>query len=125
MKGIFVNEDGCVRYAEAIVSGIKLAETRNKRMLSACVGDRVAIVRTRRGKAPHVVGYATVYRETWYDQKTANSDLLRKFTLVPHGSKYEAGTNGKWFYWLTGAVKCEPFPLPASAIRHGRSWCEF
>lgn len=121
MKGIFVNEDGGIRYAEAIVSGIKPVETRGKDMLRSCVGERVAIIRTRRGKNPVVLGYADIVRSErngvfWMD---AHRDL----TLIPKGSKYDKGC--KWCYWIENPERCEPYQLPLSATRHGRSWCEF
>ena len=125
MKGIFVNEDGVVKYAEAIVRGYKTMETRNKNMLSACVGERVAIIRTRRGKAPTIVGYARIPYGYWMPQSVMNGDTMRFMTLIPEGSKYDSGPKGKWCYRMKDAETCEPYPLPPSAIRHGRSWCEF
>ena len=124
-KGIFVNENGSVPYAKAICQRIKPVETRSKNMLSACVGEEVAIIRTRRGKAPTVIGYATIYRATHETQKVMNSAFMRKLTLIPEGSAYDSGASGKWCYWLMDAYECKPYPLPSSAIRHGRSWCEF
>lgn len=125
MYGIFVNENGGVPYAKAITQRVKPVETRNKNMLSALVGKQVAIVRTRRGKTPTVVGYATIYRATHETQRVMNSDFMRKLTLIPEGSAYDSGANGKWCYWMMDAHTCEPFSLPKDAIRHGRSWCEF
>ncbi len=125
MKAMFVNENGCVPYARAIANRIKPVETRNKNMLSALVGERVGIVRTGRGKSPAVVGFCTIYRATHETQKTMNSEYMRNLTLIPEGSRYDSGKNGKWCYWITDAAPCDSFPLPADAIRHGRSWCEF
>lgn len=125
MYGIFVNENGKVPYAKAICQRIKPVETRNKNMLSALVGERVAVIRTHSGKAPTVVGYVTIYRATHETQRVMNSNFMRKLTLIPEGSAYDSGAAGKWCYWLTDADECEPFPLPETAIRHGRSWCEF
>lgn len=125
MKAMFVNESGHVPYAQAICKRLKPVETRNKNMLSALVGERVAVVRTHRGKMPLVIGYVTIYRATHETQKVMNSDYMRHLTLIPEGSAYDSGVNGKWCYWLMDAEECEPFPLPASAVRHGRSWCEF
>ena len=123
MKGIFVNENGGIRYAEAIVKGYKDIETRNRNMLSACVGDRVAVIRTRRGKNPVVIGYVDIVSsefcpvddfDSWFDHH-----------LVPMESMYAPHGKGKWFYWLENPETCEAYPLPADAVRHGRSWCEF
>lgn len=123
MKGIFVNENGGIPYASAIARGIKPVETRSRNMLRQLVGDRVAIVRTRRGKSPVVVGYATIaFCDFW---TAAQLDGIRDITLIPPGSAYDATGRGKWCYWMKEAETCDPFALPSSAVRHGRSWCEF
>lgn len=54
MRAMFVNEDE-YSYAEEIASGVKTIETRSKNMLSALVGERVAIVSTRANRKPMVV----------------------------------------------------------------------
>lgn len=123
MKGIFVNENGGVPYAAAIVIGIKPIETRGKNMLSACVGEKVAIIRTRRNKAATVVGYAKIDKATF--ESASWLDAHRNQTLIPTGSAYDATTRGKWCYHLSAPETCMPYQLPLSAIRHGRSWCEF
>lgn len=127
MKAMFVNEN-TVPYAQLIVSGEKTIETRTKNMLLPLVGERVAVVRTRNGKKPMVVGYVDV---TWYCFcLAAFLDEWRNETLIPRGDIYDNlgrrdGRQGKWFYDLANAEPCDPYPLPASAVRHGRSWCEF
>lgn len=125
MKAMFVNQlsRNGVPYADAIAAGLKPIETRNRNMLFPLLGERVAVVRTVSGKVPVVVGYVTVFcaefnSGEWMDQH-------RHLTLIPAGSKYDNNGKGKWCYWLRNAETCEPFPLPSSAIRHGRSWCEF
>lgn len=123
MCGIFVNENGCIRYAELIVNGYKTIETRSRNMLKALVGKRVAIVRTRRGKLPMVVGYADITGSCFCPPSMY--EQYRDQTLVPVGSKYDVSGKGKWFYYLENAEKCDPFPLPQAATRHGLSWCEY
>lgn len=123
MYGVFVNENGGIRYASAIVDGFKPIETRSRNMLSALVGKRVAIIRTRRNKNPLVMGYVTIIgsekrSREWLDEN-------RNLTLIPEGSGYDCKGSFKWCYYLVSAEKCEPYQLPSSAIRHGRSWCEF
>lgn len=123
MKGIFVNENGCIPYAHAIVKGAKTIETRNRNMLSGCIGDRVAVVRTRRGKNPLVVGYVDIIAASFCPLCEFKYHFDQH--LVPPGSMYDAKARGKWFYWLENPEECEAYPLPADAVRHGRSWCEF
>lgn len=123
MCGIFVNENGCIRYAQLIVEGIKTIETRNRDMLKCLVGKRVAIVRTKRGKLPMVVGYADIVDSNFCPYRLY--DEYRDETCVPEGSAYDVHGEGKWFYYLENPEKCDPFPLPQDAIRHGRSWCEY
>ncbi len=123
MAGIFVNENGCVHYAELIVSGIKTIETRNRNMLKSLVGQRVAIVKTRRKKNPMVVGYVDITGSCFcpinmYEQ-------YREKTCVLEGSIYDVHGKGKWFYYLENPEACDKFPLPKDAVRHGLSWCEY
>lgn len=125
MVGIFVNENGGIRYAQAIVQGYKPVETRSRNMLGKLIGNRVAVVRTRRGKNPMIVGYATIERADWFCQAVANGVEMRRFTRIPEGSIHDSGPKGKWFYWLSHPEVCDPYPLPADAVRQGRSWCEF
>ena len=125
MKGMFVNENG-TRYAWAIVSGIKTIETRNRNMLSALVGERVAVIRTKSGEKPCVVGYVDITHSAWIPKATLNSKAFRDMTLIPVGSEYDCTGSGKYGYFLAHAERVEPpMPLPENAVRHGRSWCEF
>lgn len=122
MKGIFVNQLSAqgVKYADLIVDGVKTIETRSRNMLSACLFERVAIVRTVRGKKPVVIGYADIVGSVWNADKTA-ADYCES-TFVPEGSAY---AGNKWFYLLRNAERCDPYLLPENTVRHGRSWCEF
>lgn len=121
MKGIFVNQLSAqgVKYADLIVDGVKAIETRSRNMLSACLCERVAIIRTVRGKKPVVIGYADMVGSV-HSEKTA-ADCYES-TFVPEGSKF---AGNRWFYLLRNAERCQPYALPENAIRHGRSWCEF
>ena len=123
MYGIFVNSDGGIPYADAIVSGVKTIETRNRDMLSKLVGKRVAVVKTRRGKNPTIVGYGRIKSKLFVNVE--EFELVRDATLIPKGSQYDCNRKGKWLYALAEAEKCEPYPLPKNAKRHGISWCEF
>ena len=123
MKGIFINEDGGIRYAEAIVKGYKSIETRRRNMLKQLIGDRVAVVRTRRGVSPMVIGYVDIVTACYHNAQWL--DEHRDLTLIPPGSKHDAVGFSKWCYFLENAEPCDPFPLPEGAVRHGRSWCEF
>ena len=126
MYGIFVNETGCARYAHWLVSGFKTIETRNRDMLSALVGKRVAVICTRRNAThhvPYVCGYVTITKKAFC--KAENFDEYFEQHLVNPLSQYAPNGKGKWFYYVTDAEQCDPYPLPSSAIRHGRSWCEF
>lgn len=123
MKAMFVNENGCIPYAEAIAKGYKPIETRSRNMLKALVGERVAVVKTRHGKSPVVVGYVDVV-DSWFCP-ASDFEKYRDKTCIPAGSSYDVHGKGKWFYILENAKACNPYPLPGNAIRHGRSWCEF
>lgn len=123
MYGIFVNETNSMPYARLLAAGVKTIETRNRNMLSVLVGKRVAIVRTMRDRNPVVLGYVTITRSMF-----CNAEDFGKYEnqhFVQPTSKYAPNGRGKWFYFCEDAEKCVPFPLPANAVRHGRSWCEF
>ena len=126
MKAMFVNED-TVKYADLIVSGRKTIETRKKNMLKPLVGERVAVVSTRRSRVPMVVGYVNVQSYMFCPINMLN--MWRSETCIPVGDSYDNlgkrdGIHGKWFYELSNPEPCAPFVLPADAGRHGRSWCE-
>lgn len=122
MAGIFVNENG-IRYADAIIKGYKVIETRNRDMLRSLVGKRVAIVRTKRGKLPMIVGYVDIVAKKFVSVEEFGD--LFDMHLVPPGSYFDAKNKGKWCYYLENPEKCDPFPLPTDAVRHGMSWCEY
>ena len=125
MYGIFVNEDGGVHHAEAIVGGYKTVETRSRNMLKGLVGERVAVVRTRRNASPTVVGYVGIGQAYFCPAERFNDEDVRNLTCIPVGSRYDCHGRGKWLYDLWDAEVCVPYPLPADAVRHGRSYCEF
>jgi len=119
MKAIFVNG---WQYAFGLVSGIKTIETRSRDMLRACVGDRVAVVYTG-GKAPVIVGYVTITRKSFCTAEEFPEHYEEH--LVTPGSKFDCKGAGKWFYYCDAPETCDPYILPKTAVRHGRSWCEF
>ena len=123
MYGIFVNQDGGIPYADAIVRGYKTIETRSRNMLKHLVGHRVAVIRTRRSKSPVVVGYVDISGAEFCPASLFDSH--RGETLIPPGSQFDVNGQGKWFYRLANAEQAKAYALPADAIRHGRAWCEF
>jgi len=127
MKAIFINEND-VLYAHFIAARLKLYETRTKNTLKPCVNERVALCSTKRGRRPVVVGYADITSVKFCS--ISEYEERRRETKIPIGDKFDKfgtwnGTPGKWFYKMENAETCEPYTLPSSAIRHGRSWCEF
>lgn len=123
VKVVFIHQTRHgVPYADACAAGHKTIETRSRNMLSALVGERVLIARTTSGKAPEIIGAVDIVSANF----CAAADFGKYFDqhCVPPGSKYDCHGKGKWFYHLSNAEPCKPYPLPANAIRHGRSWCE-
>jgi hypothetical protein len=120
MKGIFVNENEAP-FANWIVQGWKTIETRSRNMLKPLVGERVAIVRTKRGEKPVVIGVVKIT-----DSFRDDVRFFREDTMIPVGSKYDTGM--RWMYVLEDPAPISPdswYPLPENAVRHGRSWCEW
>lgn len=124
MKGIFVNENGCVPYAALIASGIKTIETRNRNMLSACVGERVAVIRTHRNWKPLIVGYVTITGSSYCKAEDFDK-YYRQHCVSPVSGFAPQNGRGKWFYYCADAETCYPKDLPENIVRHGRSWCEW
>lgn len=128
MKAMYVHESRGENYAFWIVCGLKLIETRTKNTLLPLVGETVAVIRTRSGHAPEVCGFVKVTGNDFCDERFFNR--YRNMTMIPENSKYNKfgtykGEAGKWFYHLENGRPCKPFPVPADAVKHGRSWCEF
>lgn len=122
MKGFFCSNDHSTNYAEMIVEKRKTIETRNKNMLKNLVGERVAVIRTGKGK-PMVIGYVDITACSFCNEEDFPKYFYQHWVL--YMSKYYVKTKGKYFYHLANAEKCIPYQLPENAIRHGRSWCEF
>lgn len=112
-----------VPYPELICLQQKTIETRRKNMLRRLVGERVAIAETGGRNGPVIIGYADVIGSFFCS--SADFDKYREQTMIPPGDEYDCKGPGKWFYQLANAEFCTPYPLPSSAIRHGRSWAEF
>ena len=121
-KGFFCNGRK-VPFPAWMRIGLKTMETRKRNMLSALVGERVAIVETGTHKVPMVVGHADMVGSFFCPAEKFY--LYRDQHMVPAGSQFDCNGKGKWCYILENAKPCTPYPLPSSAIRHGRSWCEF
>lgn len=128
MVGIFVNEDE-YPFAEWIVRGWKKYETRNKDMLKHLLDDRVAIVSTKRGRKPCVVGYATISQKItipmYCNCRAVWESYYREEAMIPFGSKYDDVSNGKVLYRMSDTEKCEPYTIPNNTVYHGRSWCSW
>ena len=96
MKAVFIADDRGAHYAEWIVKAYKTVETRRKNMLRLLVGERVAVVRTGKGK-PMVVGYVDIVSSSFCASAEEFQKNFYKH-LVPYWSNYYTNANGKWFY---------------------------
>lgn len=123
MKGIFIHDTRETPFAWAIAHGDKTIETRSRNMLAACVGETVAIIRTRSGHKPDIVGFVDITRAEFCP--ASEFDKYRDQTLIPEGSRFDCHGKGKWFYHLENAQAFFSQPLPENVTRHGRSWCEW
>lgn len=122
IRGIFVRNDGPVPYADKIVDGEKTIETRSRNTLGKLVGHPVVIIATARGKKPACIGFAWITAA--YKGTAESLDRLRGDTLIPVGSEYDTGS--RWCYLMDSPHRFKnPVPVPAHAIYHGRSWCEW
>lgn len=125
MKGIYVNDDE-FPYSTYIVNGKKTVETRTKDVLGSLKGERIAIIRTKKGEQATVVGYVRISRYGKLTGQWLNEN--RNKTFIPVGSTHDIDNRsdvGKYCYFLEDAKPCDHFPLPKNVVRHGRSWVEF
>lgn len=120
MYAIYINED-YLPFADLILSGMKVWETRNRNMLGKLIGEQVAIVSTSRKRKPLIKGLATITEARHVTPE--EYELFRGKTYVPKGSKYDCTPRGKWLYRMSNPIHLAPIPLPEDIIRHGRSWC--
>lgn len=113
MKGININ-DKEFPFTDYILDGIKTIETRGTNSLKSVVGQRVAIVRTGKGKAI-IVGYVDVTGVKRYD---AENEFRRDYDkhLVEKGSKYDISADGKYGYILENPQRCDPVIAPRGGI---------
>ena len=98
---VYVRNTSGIRYADAIVQGYKLIETRSRDTLGKLVGERVLIVRTRAGHEAEVIGAVTITGKQFVP--AADFGKLFDKHLVPPGSKFDAHGRGKWCYDLANA----------------------
>jgi hypothetical protein len=103
--GINVRNDlkSGTRYADEIVSGNKVYETRDTDSLRAYVGKRIAIVRTGEGEAKAIgevdIGEPIVVNEQQFNE-------MRDQHLVPAGSTFDIKPGGvKYLYPVSNPVK--------------------
>ena len=123
MFAIYVRSTRAIRYAIALTHGYKAMETRTRNVLKRLIGQRVAVIETGRGKAA-IVGYLNIDSCDYIEKE--RFDKMHMFHCVPSGSKYDCKKgSGKYCYWVSDPVPCDPFPVPENAIKHGRSYCEF
>lgn len=114
-----------VPFIDEIFSIAKTLETRTRNVLAKFSGMRVLLVETGKGQ-PMVRGSVVIGRTTAIRNRL-EWDRLRIRTQVPEGSTYDwtDKTSVKWITPVLRPMMCEPFPLPADAKRHGRTWAEY
>ena len=121
LYGIYINDDH-YPFTLWILRGLKVFETRNRNMLGKLLGHRVAIISTSRKRKPLIVGYATITEARHVTRE--DFEIYRGPCMIEKSSKYDCTDRGKWLYRMSNVEKCKPQPLPGSAIKHGRSYCE-
>lgn len=102
---IYVEQTRAIKYAELIAKGYKTIETRNRNTLGQFVGQRVLIIRTRKGYKPDVVGSAVIADAAFYTEQELEN--ARNMTLIPPGSKFDCHGRGKWGYIMSEPVAFE------------------
>jgi len=123
MKAIFIN-DSEFPYSAFILNGFKTYETRNRQTLRHLRGERVAVIRTGRGRTM-VIGEVTIGGAT----VVGHDDFLRWISrtyVFPDSKFYPKPGEKKYCYrMLSPEWYPVPYPLPENVTRHGRVWCEW
>lgn len=120
--GFFVN-DTDTDFSKKIASGIKKYETRTRKMLDRLINNRVAIIRTGKGK-PVIVGYCWIVDRVTCSTRTQFDGYRDECCCDGTSYGWTKETKVKHLYQIVGARECVPHPLPGNVVRHGRSWVE-
>jgi len=113
MIGININSK-TVPYADLIIDGRKLYETRNKDTLRPYVGRSVAIVRTGKGKA-QAIGTVTIGEPIIVTQEQFRA--MQHLHLVPEGDKFDIKPGGvKYLYPIADPERIAPRPVGRGII---------
>ena len=101
-------------YADMIISGRKILETRSTNSLRPYVGHRVGIVQTGSGRAK-LVGYATIGTPTLMGETAFRE--AESLHIVSVGSEFDIAPNGsKYCYPIYNAEGCTPKTLTTRGI---------
>ena len=124
MSIVYIN---CKRYPfiDWILTRSKLYETRNRNTLGRFLGQRILLAKTGHGKP--VIRASAVIAEVI---EVFTEDAWLPYIMdscISNGSEYDwqPDTKKKVLYRLTDVHQVEPFPVPDTAVRHGRTWCEY
>jgi hypothetical protein len=91
-----VDKKADLDYAEKLISGEKVYETRNSRSLDPYIGQRVGIAKTGDGKA-QAIGSVEIGEPIEVDEKTFRK--LQDKHLVPQGSAFDVPEGGKKYLY--------------------------
>ena len=101
------------KFADDIVAGKKIIETRNSPSMDSLVGKRIKIIRTTGvGDEAMVIGEATVGDPIFYKTE---ADFYKDYEkhLVPRHSSFKFTSKGKWGYPMLNAEKYDkPYKAP-------------
>jgi hypothetical protein len=100
-----VDKKADLDYAEKLISGEKVYETRNSRSLDPYIGKRVGIAKTGDGKA-QAIGSVEIGEPIQVDEKTFRE--LQDKHLVPEGSAFDVPEGGnKYLYPVSNPERFE------------------
>lgn len=124
MYGIYVRATSGIDYAKALVGGYKAYESRTRDVFKSLdLPQEVAVIRTRSGHQPEIVGYITL--EPGFHVSREEFRKLWAGHLVPPGSRFDSDDRGKWLYKATSWRELATPQQVPDHINHGRSFTEF
>ncbi len=114
MLGININSK-TIPYADLIIDGLKLYETRNNDTLKPYIGRRMAIVKTGAGKA-HAIGTVEIGAPIVVTQEQFRQ--LEPMHYVPEGSEFDIKPGGaKYLYPMIRPMRFDqPRPVGRGII---------
>lgn len=120
VAGVYIN---ChfAPFIDWILWGMKLYETRTRRVLHPLIGQRVFLIQTGTHRQPMIIGSAKITGAELVHYGDREKCCQALISATPYAIRPGCA---KWFYRLEDVERLpEPIPAPDTRKNHGRSCC--